>query len=173
MLFYFSYVNEFLPHTSSKSWLIESLSDYYSYFCLSLLILGQSARERARGWEWGEGVRCGGGLNLWDEALGNPREAGHKATLLKRNDCMWGAGRMGLQLTVWDAARTREGIHRTLKSERAPNQGGRHAHTRKLLRYLSQSKNWIYLVENRELTSFLKILSNTANENAKCTVLYY
>lgn len=154
MPFYFRYVNEFLPHTSSKSWLIESLSDYYSYFCLSLLILGQSAKERTRGWEWGEGVCCGGGLNLWDEALGNPREAGHKATLLRRNDCMRGAGGMGLQRTVWDAARTREGIHRTLSQKGAPNQGGRHRQTRNLLHYLSQSKKWIYLVETENWLPF-------------------
>ena len=151
---YFSYVNEFLPHTISKSWLTESLSDYYSYFCLCLLILGQSEKERTRGWEWGEGVGCGGGLNLWDETLGNPREAGHKATLLKRNDCTRGAGGMGLQLSVWDAARTREGIHRILKPERGPR-SGRETCTHKKAFTLSVTKQELNVFAwNRELTSF-------------------
>lgn len=40
--FYFSYVNVFQSHTTTKFWLIESLSSYYSYFCFGCITLGQS-----------------------------------------------------------------------------------------------------------------------------------
>lgn len=169
MPFYFSNVNVFLSHTMSKSWLIEFPSSYYSNFTFSVLKLGQSEKVRTWGLEWYEELGHRRGLKTWDGTLGNLREAGHRAILL---------GRMTLHEELegwaeWHARRTWEaGVHRILKLSirmRAPA-----PNRQKKAFILPVTKQKLHLFcWTRELTSFLKILSKTANENGKCTMLYY